>query len=62
MTSPRVQAVLEALEAAPGLTVRELAERTGHGTRHLHTLLWRMEADGRVVHEGHRWFVRPGAA
>jgi DNA-binding IclR family transcriptional regulator len=58
--SPRVQALLAALDAAPGLTVRELAERTAYGTRLLHQLLWRLERDGEVVHEGHRWYRVPG--
>ena len=58
MASPRVQALLTALDEAPGLTVPELAERTAYGTRLLHTLLWRLEADGTVVHEGNRWYRR----
>ncbi len=41
-------------------TQQELAVRTGRGTRLLHTLLWRLEEDGRVVHEGNRWYVSPG--
>ena len=60
MTSPRVQALLAALDEAPGLTVPELAARTAYGTRLLHTLLWRLESDGLVIHEGTRWFARPG--
>ncbi len=50
--------MLGTLRAEAGLTVGELADRTGYGTRLLHTLLWRLEDDGLVVHEGHRWYLR----
>ena len=56
MASPRVQAVLSALADEPGLTVPEIAERTGYGTRLLHMLLWRLHDDGAVANEGRRWF------
>ncbi len=57
--SPRVTAILAALEAEPGLTVRELADRTGLRSRLLHAVLWRLEDQEWVVHEGNRWFVSP---
>lgn len=61
MTSPRVQALMRVLEEEPGLTVGELAERTGYATRQLHMLLWRLQADGAVVNEGRRWYVASAA-
>lgn len=59
--SPRVTAVLAALEEEPGLTVPELHTRTIIATRLLHVVLWRLEDDQQVVHEGNRWYIRaPG--
>ena len=52
-------AILAALEAEPGLTVRELAARTGLRGRLLHAVLWRLEDQERVVHEGNRWYRSP---
>ncbi len=60
MPSPRVQAVLAALAREPGLTVPELADRTGYATRLLHMLLWRLHADGAVANEGRRWYPLSG--
>jgi hypothetical protein len=60
--SPRVTAILAALDDEPGLTVGELAARTGRGTRLLHAVLWRLEDERRVIHEGNRWYVRRPAA
>lgn len=57
--SPRATTILTALDDEPGLTVPELAARTGLRPRLLHPVLWRMEEDGRAVHEGNRWYVRP---
>ena len=34
-----------------------LVERTGIELKRIAPLLWRMEADGLVLHEGRRWFT-----
>ncbi len=52
----RSAAALEALAADPGLRIDELADHLGLEIRRLAPLLWRMEEEGLVVHEGHRWF------
>ena len=44
------------LEAEPGLTALQLAERTGLARRHVVLLLLRLEERGHLVHEGRRWF------
>lgn len=49
--------MLAALDEDPGQRIGELAERTGLDVRRLAPLLWRMEAEGEVVHEGRRWFA-----
>jgi DNA-binding IclR family transcriptional regulator len=54
--STRVRALLAALDAEPGLTTAEAAERAGLPFRHAAVLLWRLEDAGAAVHEGHRWF------
>jgi DNA-binding IclR family transcriptional regulator len=53
---PRVRALVAALEADPGLTTAEAADRTGLPFRHAAVLLWRLEDAGAVVHEAHRWY------
>jgi hypothetical protein len=52
----RIRAIAHALEAEPGLTARELAERIGLERRDAVLLLLRLEERGHVVHEGRRWF------
>jgi DNA-binding IclR family transcriptional regulator len=52
----RSAAARAALDAEPGLRIDELAERLGLEVRRLAPLLWRMEEEGLVVHEGHRWY------
>ena len=61
MASSRTDALLAALDAEPGLTARELAERTGYGVRLVHLLLLRLLEDGAAANEGNRWFcTSPG--
>jgi hypothetical protein len=55
----RIRLIARMLEAEPGLTSPELAERVGFGRRHMSLLLLRLEEHGLVVHEGRRWF--PGS-
>ncbi len=57
----RIRTIARALEAEPGLTSRELAERARRSRRHMSLLLLRLEEHGHVVHEGRRWFPRAGA-
>lgn len=52
----RVERLAAALEAEPGLTHEEAAERVALGARHVLFLLYRLEADGAVVHEANRWY------
>jgi predicted ArsR family transcriptional regulator len=54
--SPRLERLLAALSSEPGLTHEELARRCALGPRHVLFLLYRLEADGRAVHEANRWF------
>lgn len=56
----RKAAILAALQEDPGLLVTEIAERIGVEVRPLAPLLWRMEEDGQIEHEGRRWFAAPG--
>ena len=56
MSARRRDRLIAALEAEPGLTHEELAERLGLGGRHVLFLLYRLEADGRTVHEANRWY------
>jgi DNA-binding IclR family transcriptional regulator len=67
-TAPRLSAVdlldrirhtVRALEAEPGLTSRELAERNGLTRRNMTLLLLRLEEHGLVAREGRRWFPGP---
>jgi DNA-binding IclR family transcriptional regulator len=51
--------VLDVLNAEPALTHAELAERSGLPSRLLAQVLWAMEDDGLVVHEGRRWYAAP---
>jgi DNA-binding MarR family transcriptional regulator len=53
----RIRTVARALEAEPGLTSRELAERARLSRRHMSLLLLRLEEHGHVVREGRRWFL-----
>lgn len=55
--SARRAAVLAALAEDPGLDLGELSAATRLGLKQLAPLLWRMEDDGLVVHEGRRWFA-----
>jgi len=55
----RPERLLAALDAEPGLTHEEAAERLALGARHALFLLYRLEADGRVVHEANRWYPAP---
>lgn len=52
----RTAAVLSALRAEPGLLVGELVDRTGIELRRLAPLLWSLEDEGLLVHEGRRYF------
>jgi DNA-binding IclR family transcriptional regulator len=58
----RREGILRALAAAPGLTHTELAAAVGLPVRHLAALLWALEEDGAVVHEGRRWYPAPGGS
>ncbi len=49
--------VLAAVHEEPAQTHEELVESTGLPSRHLVRLLWRLEEEGRVVHEGRRWYA-----
>ena len=55
----RIRATVHALEAEPGLTSRELAERNDLARRNMSLLLLRLEEHGLVVREGRRWFPGP---
>jgi predicted transcriptional regulator len=55
----RIRCTVRALEAEPGLTSRELAERNGLARRNMSLLLLRLEEYGLVVREGRRWFPGP---
>jgi DNA-binding IclR family transcriptional regulator len=55
----RIRAIAHELEHEPGLTARQLAERTGLERRQVVLLLLRLEEHGHVVHEARRWF--PGS-
>ncbi len=55
-----MRALVAALEADPGLTTAEAADRTGLPFRHAAVLLWRLEDAGAVVHEAHRWYPVEG--
>lgn len=52
----RPDRLIAALDGEPGLTHEELAERLGLASRHVLFLLYRLEADGRAVHEANRWY------
>jgi hypothetical protein len=54
-----IRLIARTLEAEPGLTSRELAERVGFGRRHMSLVLLRLEEHGHVVHIGRRWFPGP---
>ena len=53
----RIRLIARTLEAEPGLTSPELAERVGFGRRHMSLILLRLEEHGIVAHEGRRWFL-----
>ena len=53
----RIRTIARTLEAEPGLTSRELAERARLSRRHMSLLLLRLEEHGLVVREGRRWFL-----
>jgi CRP-like cAMP-binding protein len=53
----RIRLIARTLEAEPGLTSPELAERVGFGRRHMSLVLLRLEEHGIVAHEGRRWFL-----
>lgn len=54
----RVERLVAALDAEPGLTHEEAAERLGLGPRQVLFMLYRLEADGHCVHEANRWYPR----
>lgn len=56
-TAERIAAIVATLDAELGLLTAELAERMGFVPQRLAPLLWRMEDEGLVVHEGRRWFA-----
>jgi len=56
----RAERLVAALEAEPGLTHQEAAERVALGARHVLFLLYRLEADGALVHEANRWYPVAG--
>ena len=58
----RAHRLLAALEDEPGLTHAEPASRLELGSRHVLFLLYRLEADGRAVHEANRWYAAPARA
>jgi len=53
----RIRTVARTLEAEPGLTSRELAERARLSRRHMSLMLLRLEEHGLVVRDGRRWFL-----
>ena len=55
----RIRCTVHALQAEPGLTSRDLAERNGLARRNMSLLLLRLEEYGLVVREGRRWFPGP---
>ena len=52
----RIARIVATLRQEPGMTSPELAERLGFGRRHMSLVLLHLEEQGRVVHEGRRWF------
>ena len=54
--SGRIARIVATLRQEPGMTSPELAERLGFGRRHMSLVLLHLEEQGRVVHEGRRWF------
>jgi DNA-binding IclR family transcriptional regulator len=58
-TSERMAAIVAVLDAEPGLLTSELADRLGYNPERLAPLLWRMEDERLIVHEGRRWFAVP---
>ncbi len=52
----RIARIVATLRQEPGMTSVELAERLGFGRRHMSLVLLHLEEQGRVVHEGRRWF------
>jgi DNA-binding IclR family transcriptional regulator len=53
----RIRTIARTLEAEPGLTSRELAERARLSRRHMSLMLLRLEEHGLVAREGRRWFL-----
>ncbi len=56
-TAERIALIVATLDAEPGLLTSELAERLGYVPERLAPLLWRMEDERLIVHEGRRWFA-----
>lgn len=54
--SDRIARIVATLRQEPGMTSPELAERLGFRRRHMSLVLLHLEEQGRVVHEGRRWF------
>jgi DNA-binding transcriptional regulator LsrR (DeoR family) len=52
----RIARIVATLRQEPGMTSHELAERLGFGRRQMSLVLLHLEEQGRVVHEGRRWF------
>ena len=58
---PRTARILDALADDPGLTYREITDRTGVDVRVAYAILERLRAEGRAINEGNRWYPRePG--
>jgi DNA-binding MarR family transcriptional regulator len=56
-TAERIATIVATLDAEPGLLTAELADRLGYDPQRLAPLLWRMEDERLIVHEGRRWFA-----
>ncbi len=57
----RVRRILAALDEEPAQTHEGLVASTGLSSRHLARLLWALEEEGLVIHEGRRWYRSPEA-
>jgi DNA-binding IclR family transcriptional regulator len=55
----RLAELADVLNAEPGLTARDIAERLGVSRRHASLLLLRLEELGHVEHEDRRWYAAP---
>jgi DNA-binding transcriptional regulator LsrR (DeoR family) len=55
----RLARLAAVLNAEPGLTSPEIAEKLGLSRRHASLLLLRLEELGHVVHVDRRWYAAP---